>query len=194
MGNSFTVWLKIFLFTSIFSVGVVKGQTIDKFPYELVPNASGWELNGGTWSETGPIIVQNDDALPIFSLQSPKLQFLNGGGLLEFEACGTSSEDFIYISGMGENHEEIFHYFAAASAEMSSYSVILPNNIKYISITSYLMGKSGFKINSLRILSFGNSMTWKESDGVYSISGGSYGEGQKAEFCLPEIANAKRQL
>ena len=149
MGNSFTVWLKIFLFTSIFSVGVVKGQTIDKFPYELVPNASGWELNGGTWSETGPIIVQNDDALPIFSLQSPKLQFLNGGGLLEFEACGTSSEDFIYISGMGENHEEIFHYFAAASAEMSSYSVILPNNIKYISITSYLMGKSGFKINSL---------------------------------------------
>lgn len=194
MGNSFTVWLKIFLFTSIFSVGVVKGQTIDKFPYELVPNASGWELNGGTWSETGPIIVQNDDALPIFSLQSPKLQFLNGGGLLEFEACGTSSEDFIYISGMGENHEEIFHYFAAASAEMSSYSVILPNNIKYISITSYLMGKSGFKINSLRILSFGNSMTWKESDGVYSISGGSYGEGQKAEFCLPEIANAKKTV
>ena len=194
MGNSFTVWLKIFLFTSIFSVGIVKGQTIDKFPYELVPNASGWELNGGTWSETGPIIVQNDDALPIFSLQSPKLQFLNGGGLLEFEACGTSSEDFIYISGMGENHEEIFHYSAVASAEMSSYSVILPNNIKYISITSYLMGKSGFKINSLRILSFGNSMTWKESDGVYSISGGSYGEGQKAEFCLPEIANAKKTV
>lgn len=194
MGNSFTVWLKIFLFTSIFSVGIVKGQTIDRFPYELVPNASGWELNGCTWNETTPIIIQKNEGSSTISLQSPKLQFLNGGGLLEFEACGTSSEDFIYISGMGENHEEIFHYFAAASAEMSSYSVILPNNIKYISITSYLFGTGEFKINSLRILSFGNSMTWKESDGVYSISGGSYGEGQKAEFCLPEIANAKKTV
>ena len=104
MGNSFTVWLKIFLFTSIFSVGVVKGQTIDKFPYELVPNASGWELKGGTWNDTAPIIVQKYEGLSVFSLQSPKLQFLNGGGVLELEACDKSSSYYstIYITGMDD--------------------------------------------------------------------------------------------
>lgn len=194
MGNSFTVWLKIFLFTSIFSVGVVKGQTIDKFPYELVPNASGWELKGGTWNDTAPIIVQKYEGLSVFSLQSPKLQFLNGGGVLELEACDKSSSYYstIYITGM-DDYGEVFGCNVYLNSEMSSYSVILPNNIKYLKISNGIDVRE-LKINSLRILSFENTMTWKESDGVYSISGGSYGEGQKAEIKLPGIDYARKTV
>lgn len=191
MKNLSTILLKMFLLINIFNIGIIRGQTINKYPYELTPNAPGWSLSGGTWNENPPILTSNGSENS-FSLQSPNLQLLEGGGLLEFEASGESTSTILLILGYIKG-EIIFLETITTSTEISSYSVILPKDLESFTIDN-MLSPGNITINSLKIYSFENTITWQEKDNMYYISGGSYSEKQRAQLNLPEIAPAKKTV
>ena len=166
---------------------IYEQPVIDTFPYVLTPNASGWELScdGGGWSTSGPVI----QASGMMDLQSPQLDIPGVAGTLVIEASAVSS-NILYVIGYGETGDVIFEDFSVLDADMKSFFITFPKEVKSLSLSNSWEATT---INSLLINSVETMAEWtEEEDGTYTVPGGEYVAGQTAYVQLPDIQRATK--